>query len=212
MNDEPGELPIADTSSNDALDEVMRLQKRAWADRRPSSVPLIVFGSLVILYAPLINGGGFGPRFLYWLIAGPVGFFLCAAWYRHRRTVTGVGAGRGNYLTTGVVVLAAFVLVIPLLIMALPTIGLALFVIAFMQRNTYLAVCAIFFAVVGFFATILTFDNLLYRAAYHLGFYRASDGYFSGASAVVYVVWGVLMLIAGLVALKREVSVANAEQ
>jgi len=201
---------MAVSDSSGTLDEVGRLKRLAWADRRPSSVPLIIFGTLVVMYAPLVYNDLSNWAFWYWLVAGPTGFLLCAAWYRRRRTVIGVGSGTGSYVTTGVVVFAAFALVIPLWITALPTIGLALFIIAVRQRNLYLAICAASFGVFGFLASIFTFDNLLYRLAYHLGYFKASDGYFRGASTVVYVVWGVLMVVAGLIALLREVSAASA--
>ena len=198
-----------DSASREQLMEIGRLKRLAWADRRPSSIPLFVFGSLVIFAAPLEYSDLSNWRLFYWLIAGPVGFFLTAAWYRHRRVLTGVGAGRGSYLTAGVILLASFLIVIPLWIIALPTIGAALLVIAVRQRNAYLAACAVFFGVVGFLTEIFTFDNLLYRLANSLGLYRKTDGYFTGASTVVYAMWGFLMVIAGLIAYRREVRAVN---
>ena len=209
MSEDCDDGSIQNSETAAALETANQLQRLAWADRRPSSVPLIVFGSLVVLYGALQDGYGFSPGFLYWLIAGPAGFLICAAWYRRRQEVTGVGPGRGSYLKTGAVLFVAFAFVIPLSIVAMPTIGLALFIIAVLQRNTYLAVCAVFFGVLGFLSSIFTFDNLLYRLAYHLGYFRASYGYFTGASTIVYVVWGVLMVVAGLIALKREVSIGD---
>jgi hypothetical protein len=198
------------SDSSETLDEVVRLQKLAWADRRPSSVPLFIFGALAILSAPLDYTDLSMWRLFYWLIAGPTGFLLCAAWYRHRRTVIDVGTGRGSYMKTGIVLLVWFLLAFPLWLIALPTIGIALLVIAVRQRNTYLAVCAACFGVIGFLETIFTFDNMLYRLAHYFGLFKSTDGYFNGASTVVCVVWGLLMIAAGLVARKREVSAANA--
>lgn len=198
------------SDSEQVLDEVGRLRKLAWADRRPSSVPLIIFGGLVILSAAFELSDLSLWRLVYWLIAGPTGFLLTAAWYKHRRSATGVGAGRGSYMKTGVVLLISFVLVIPLWVIAFPTIGFALLVIAVRQRNTYLAICATFFGVIGFLVSIFTFDNLLYRLANYFGFFKSASGYFSGASAIVDVMWGLLMVAAGLIALKREVRVSNA--
>jgi hypothetical protein len=197
------------SGSREQLTELGHLKRLAWADRRPSSVPLFVFGSLVIVAAPLEYGDLSMWRLPYWLIAGPVGFFFTAAWYRHRRVQTGVGSGKGSYSTTGIIVLVSFLLVIPLWIFALPTIGAALFVIALRQRNIYLAVCAVFFGVIGFLTEIFTFANLLYRLANSLGLYKKTDGYFTGATTVVYVIWGLLMVAAGFVAYRREVRVVN---
>jgi hypothetical protein len=198
------------SDSGEMLDEVGRLKRLAWADRRPSSVPLYIFGALAILSAAFELSDISVWRLVYWLIAGPTGFFLCAAWYKNHRITSGVGAGRGSYMTTGVVLLISFVFVIPLWIIALPTIGFALLVIAVRQRNTYLAICATFFGVTGFLVSIFTFDNQLYRLAHYLGYFKSADGYFSGATAMVDVMWGLLMVAAGLIAHRREVMVANA--
>jgi hypothetical protein len=82
--------------------------------------------------------------------------------------------------------------------------------IAVRQRNTYLALCAILFGVSGFLVSIFTFDNLLYRLADYFGLFQSASGYFSGATAMVDVLWGVLMTVAGLIAYRREVSVIDA--
>jgi len=201
---------MATSNSEPMLDDVGRLRKSAWADRRPSSVPLIIFGGLAILSAAFELSDLSMWRLVYWLIAGPTGFLLSAAWYKHRRLATGVGAGRGSYMKTGVVLLISFALVIPLWVIALPTIGFALLVIAVRQHNMYLAICATFFGVIGFLVSIFTFDNELYRLANYFGFFKSADGYFSGATAIVDVLWGLLMVATGLIALKREVRVSNA--
>jgi hypothetical protein len=198
------------SNSSETLVEVGRLQKLAWSDRRPSSVPLFIFGALAILSGPLEYNDLSMWRLFYWILAGPAGFLLCAAWYKHRRVVTGVGAGRGSYAKTGVVLLVSFLLVIPLWLVALPTIGIALLVIAVRQRNVYLAVCAACFGVIGFLESIFTFDNMLYRLAHYFGLFKSTDGYFNGATTIVCVVWGLLMMTAGLIARKRELSAANA--
>ena len=198
------------SESSEVLGEVDRLQKLAWADRRPSSVPLFIFGALAILSAAFELNDLSAWRLVYWLIAGPTGFLLCAAWYKRHRITTGVGAGRGSYMKTGVVLLVSFFIVIPLWIIALPTIAFALLLIAVRQRNTYLALCAILFGVSGFLVSIFTFDNLLYRLADYFGLFQSASGYFSGATAMVDVLWGVIMTVAGLIAYRREVSVIDA--
>jgi len=198
------------SESSEVLGEVGRLQKLAWADRRPSSVPLFIFGALAILSAAFELSDLSFWKLVYWLIAGPMAFLLCAAWYKRHLVMTGVGPGRGSFLTTGVVLLISFAIVIPLWVIAFPTIGFALLVIAVRQRNTYLAICAICFGVSGFLVSVFTFDNLLYRLADYFGFFKSATGYFSGATAVVDVVWGLLMVVAGLIAFRREIRVANA--
>lgn len=185
------------------LSEAARLARRARGDRRPSSVPLLVFGLLVALSALVVNEGWWW-RLGYWVIAGPVGFLLIAFAYHRRRLQVGLGAGRGSYAMAGLLVLAAFVLVLPLSVAALPTIAAALLVLAARQRNAFLAVCAACFGVVGGLEAFDVFDNLLFRAADHLGWFTSEDGYFSGAPAIVYALAGLLLLGAGLAALAHE--------
>lgn len=197
------------SSATETVTEVERLKKLAWADRRASSVPLFVFGGLMIVSAPL-NLNGLSPwRFFYWLMAGPAAFLIVAACYRRRLVRTGVGAGRGSYVATGVVLLVAFLLVIPLWIITLPTIGFALLLIAVKQHNLYLAICAIFFGVMGGLEQIFVFDNMLYRIANRVGMFHSSYGYFSGASTIVYGVLGMMMVGAAVIAKHRETAFAH---
>jgi hypothetical protein len=166
-------------------------------------VPLLVFGALVALSALVVNDGWWW-RLGYWVIAGPVGFLLIALVYHRRRLQVGVGAGQGSYAMAGLLVLVAFVLVLPLSLASVPTIAAALLVLAVRQRNAFLAVCAVCLGVVGGLEAFDVFDNLLFRAADHLGWFRSEDGYFNGASAIVYGLAGLLLLSAGLAALARE--------
>lgn len=200
---------MGESNSSAVLVEVERLKKLAWADRRPSSVPLLAFGALTVLSAPLAYNDLSLWSLFYWTIAGPIGFLLVAAWYRHRRVQLGVGDGRGSYLKTGFVLLASFVLILPLWAVPIPTIGVALLVLAERQRNVYLAVCALCFGVLGGLANIDVFDNMMYRLAYHLGWHKSSYGYFNGASTIALGVIGLLMILAGIVARARELKISN---
>jgi hypothetical protein len=58
--------------------------------------------------------------------------------------------------------------------------------------------------VIGGLETFLVFDNLMYRAAYSLGWFRQNYGYFTGASAMVTTLEGLLLLGGGLTALRQE--------
>lgn len=194
--DEPGE----------ALLQVERLRTVARADRRPSSVPLLVFGVLTVGYAPWAESWTTLWTMLYWAIAGPVGFLLVGWWYRQRRMRIGVGGGRARYVRTGLILLACFALVLPLTIMALPTVGMVLLVIAWREHNRYLGVFAAVLAAFGFLTAPFsaTLENAMYRTARALGWFRQTDGYFNGATQIVYVTAGLLLLAGGLVALRRE--------
>jgi hypothetical protein len=197
--------------ATDALKDVERLRRLSEADRRASSVPLVVFGVLTIISAPLVSDGLTVWSFFYWLIAGPAGFLLIAAWFRRRRLRYGIGSGKGSYLKTGLVLLISFVLVPFLWIIPFVTIAIALFVIAVRQRNTYLAVCAVAFGVLGELEGIFFFDNQLYRLAKYFGLYKSASGYFNNATTIVYATIGVLTLFAGLFARRLELKAAREE-
>ena len=186
------------------LSELDRLRIMARGDRRPSSVPLVVFGALTLLSAPLFGDGMLMWRAVYWAVAGPAGFLFIALWYRKRRLRTGGGSGRGSYVNAGLLVLASFLLVLPLLAIQIPTIALALLVLALLQRNVYLVAFAVVFGVVGAMETFAIFDNMAYRLAFHAGWFQSRDGYFSGAPTAIYGLLGLVLLAAGLVARSRE--------
>jgi hypothetical protein len=181
-----------------------KLRDRVRADMRLSSVPLLVFGVLTILSIPLANDPLW--TFLFWPTAGPIGFIIIAVWYRMRRIRTGLGPGRGPYARIGAVLFAAFLLILPLIMVQLPAIGIALLVIAVLQGNRYLAICAIVFGVVGGLEIFGAFDDWLYQLGQPLGlFARGIDD----ASAIIFATLGAFLMVAGLIALKRERRSAN---
>jgi hypothetical protein len=195
---------MTELGAAEAWYEAQRLSAQARGDRRPSSVPLLVFGVLTLMAAPFMNEQLSLWSLGYWLVAGPAGFLAIAWLYRRRRLRAGVGSGRGSYAKAAVVLLGAFVLAVPLWIVPVPAIAVFLAVLAIRQRNAYLAACAAGFGVLGGLATFAVLDNLLYGAANALGWFRPGDGYFNGADIIVYAVLGVLMLAAGLLALRSE--------
>ena len=191
--------------SNDALVSVERLQEQARNDRRPSSVPLLVFGALALAYTPLADDTLSLWSLAYWVVAGPAGFLLTAWWYRHRRTRIGIGAGRAPYAKVGLIVLVSFALILPLWALQIPTIGVGLLVLAKRQRNTYLGAFAAFITVFGLLDQFSdTLVNLSYHAAYAVGLFRQNDGYFNEAPAIINALAGMVLLCGGFVALQRE--------
>jgi hypothetical protein len=186
-----------------AWSEAHRLSGRARGDRRASSVPLLAFGLLTIVSAPLMNTFSLW-RLFYWVIAGPAGLVFIAWYYRRRRIRTGTGSGRGSYARAALLLLGSFVLLIPLLVVPLPAVAAVLAVLAVRQRNAYLGLCAVCFGLVGALETFGVFDNLLYKAAHRLGWFTPHSGYFNGAPVLIYARVGVLMVGAGLLALQYE--------
>jgi hypothetical protein len=188
----------------EAWSKAQRLSARARGDRRPSSVPLLVFGLLILASAPLMNDPLSLWRLAFWVIAGPVGFLLVAWWYRRRRLRAGVGSGRGSYARMALLVLASFLLALPLWVVPLPAVAAGLAILGVRQRNAYLTVCAAGLGVAGGLEAFGVFDNMLYRAAFGVGLFRPHYGYFDGAPGIVFGLIGMLMLGAGTFALWRE--------
>lgn len=82
--------------AGDLLNEAQRLTARARADRHWTWLPLVVFGGLSLLASPLyINSAttttGVWAPMVYWLVAGPIGYTVCARYHRRRRQRTGIG-------------------------------------------------------------------------------------------------------------------------
>jgi hypothetical protein len=189
------------------LDDTERLRRRARADRHPSSVPLLVFASLTLLGAPLAIAQLWPLGQSYWLLAGPVGFVAVGWWYRRRQVRSGVGQGRGSWTIAGVSVLLALVLLPILWISPLPAVAAGLVAIAVLQRNAYLAVWAVLFGVLGTLEQFFVLSNRLYDLARWGGWFPEPRDYGivdDLGQPIVYGALGVLLLVAGLVALHRE--------
>jgi hypothetical protein len=189
------------------LDDTERLRRRARADRHPSSVPLLVFACLTLFGAPLAVAQLWPLGQYYWAIAGPVGFVLIGWWYRRRQVRSGVGQGRGSYTVAGVAMVLALVLVPFLWIAPLPAVAAGLVAIAILQRNAYLASWAAAFGVLGTLEQFLVLSNRLYDLAEWRGWFtepRAHGIVDDLGQPVIYGALGLLLLVAGLVALHRE--------
>jgi hypothetical protein len=170
------------TSPRDVLAETEHLRARARADSHPSSVPLLVFGLLALVGAPLADEPvPIGLGSLYWTLAAPAGCLAIAWWYRRHRARTGVGGQQTSYLIAAPALLVALFL-IPLWLYQVPMIAVALLVIAIRQQNWYLSAWAAVFGIAGFV----------------LPFYLPMD------PVAGFALLGLLLVVAGLVALLRE--------
>ncbi len=189
-------------AAGEMLSEVGAVQRRVRGDRRATSVPLLVFGALTVIIAVL------GPRFVWAPVVAlfflaPLGFLLVALIYKRREISLGVGGRVRAYkiaaLTT-LVVLPFF----GFLVGEYAVIGLALVIIAILQRNVPLGLWAVVFGVVGGLERFYLVSNRLYSVADALGINRSKNGYFSWGSALVYACLGMAMIAGGLYARHRE--------
>jgi intracellular septation protein A len=83
-------------------------------------------------------------------------------------------------------------------------VGLALVVIAVLQRNLQLGAWAFIFGLVGTLERFSLISNRVYTLANMLGFNRSNDGYFSWSSSLVYAVLGLALIAGGFFARHRE--------
>ena len=183
------------------------LRRRARGDRHASSVPLLIFGALTVVSAPLAFPalGLWGE--LFWLLAGPAGFLATGWWYRRQQARSGIGEGRGSYTVAGVSTLLAFVLVPLVWIAPLPVVAAGLLVVAALQRNRYLAAWATVLGLLGGLERFFVLSNRLYDLAGWFGWLREprDHGLLDDlGQPIVYAALGGLLLAAGLVALRRE--------
>lgn len=76
-----------DTSARqaaEALDEIARLRGRTRRSLGVPWFPLVCFGVLTMLCAPLIAGAGPAALIPLWLVAGAAGMLLIRRYYRRR--------------------------------------------------------------------------------------------------------------------------------
>jgi hypothetical protein len=195
------------TEAQALVRDAERLRRRARGDRHASSVPLLVFGALTVLSAPLLLPRPSPWGDLFWLLAGPAGFLVTGWWYRRQQTRSGVGEGRGSWTVAGVSMLLALVLLPVVWIAPLPIVGAGLLVVAALQRNRYLAAWAAVLGLLGGLERFFVLSNRLYDLADWLGWLQGPRGQellVELGSSVVFAALGGLLLAAGLVALRRE--------
>jgi hypothetical protein len=173
--------------ASDLLHETQRLTARARADRYWTWLPLVVFGGLSLLAAPLYHAAiGLWAPMVYWLVAGPIGYTVCARYHRRRRQRTGIGGVPvGPYVATGVLLLLGLLLLLPFHLEFF-AIALALLMLARRERSRSLAITAAAFASLSLLTGLYNTENL-----YHY--------YGAFADSIEVVVLGAFLLGAGLV-------------
>lgn len=206
--------PDSDTSTSaaDLLHEAERLRQRARRDGHRTSVPLFIFGALIIVAGLLEFGTDYGSRFstagLLMPLATPVALAFLAWWFRRQQRRVGVGHGPARPLVVAggalcLILLAPLTFFLPLL---LPTVlaMAGLLVLGLWQRDRFLVGCAVIFGVLLGLEAFFVLSNRLYDLASLLGLFADQDGYFSGASGLVVTALGALLLLAGVAARRLE--------
>jgi hypothetical protein len=189
-------------TANEVLGDVGAVQRRVRGDRRATSVPLIVFGAITLLAAviePILDWAGTLTLFLL----APVGFLSVALIYRRREIAFGIG-GRARAYKIAAIATLLLLLVLGLALGSYAIIGLALVIIAMLQRNLQLGIWAFVFGVVGGTEHLFLISNRLYSLADTLGFNRSNDGYFSWSSSLVFGILGLALIVGGLLTRHAE--------
>jgi hypothetical protein len=212
---EEGNVGMQANEAIEMLASAQTQRRRARADLRAAWFPLVVFGILTLVGAPLYAQQlSFGPSafpwvYLYWLVAGSAGYLAVARHYRRREAELGIGASVVAYVWVGVgLFLFTLELLNPGLLLAVPfswigllprvwlipgfapivSIGAGLLVLAWVERSPSLAVFGAAFSVVATLSGLYFFDNRLYFSAWY-------------QSIVDVIVLGLILLAAGLVSL-----------
>lgn len=202
-----GDVTVQDV--RERLGEVARLRQRARARRGATSVPLLVFGGITLVSALLPEAGlGYsGVWSLYWIVAGPLGFWAIHRYQRRRLHRTGVGPGRGSYAAVSVALVAGLVLLGGVFLLfgaPLVAIGVGLLVVALRQGNHPLALAAVAYGVVGGLEGFYLVSNRMMALSFDLGLNQSTSGYFPEARPLVIAVLGCVTLAGGAVAARRE--------
>lgn len=199
--------------AREQLDHVSRLRQRARAQRAATSVPLLVFGGITLVGGALPDAGlGLaGAWSLYWIVAGPLGFWAVHRYQRRRLQRTGVGPGRGSYAAVSLALVLAVVVVGGIFLLfggPLVAIALGLLAVALYQRNWPLAAAALLYGLVAGLEGFHLISNRLMELVFAFDLNRGTSGYFPEARSIVIVTLGVVTLAAGLLAARRERAVS----
>jgi hypothetical protein len=190
-----GETPSPDAASA-LLRDIGQLRQQARASAHVASAPLLVFGVLTLIGAPLLwTGPFFSVASVYWWFVTPIGLFATAWIYHRRSSRSGIGPGARPLLLIALVTLG---LMVPLSIAVLMTpgavVGAALLAIAIWARSTYLGLWGVLYGVLAGLEHFAVFTNAISRIV---------DVSMSG-STIIFALLALMLIGAGLGALRRE--------
>lgn len=172
----------------EVLDDLAALRASTRGDLRPTSVPLLVFGLLLLVAAALPAATFSLPWSAYWLVAGPLGFALIAARYRRTERDVGVGDLSRHYGVgaIGAAVVVAMVFSVLLLIVSpLAGAGVALMVVSRVTRDGWVAAAGVALLVLGLLEPWFILSNRVFDAAQLFGTPDASETIFRYSRNIV---------------------------
>ncbi|HXY72705.1 MAG TPA: hypothetical protein VEM41_09185 [Actinomycetota bacterium] len=208
METEEGNIGMQAGDAMEMLASAQTQRRRARADLRAEWFPLVLFGILTIVSAPLyaqqlaFGGWAFPWVYLYWLVAGSLGYLAVARYFRRREAELGIGSSFAAYVWVGVGLFLytfgllnalpfAWIGLVPTMWLIpgfapIVAIGAGLLALAWVERSPSLAVFGAAFSIVATLSGLYFFDNRLYFSAWY-------------QSIVDVTVLGLILLAAGFV-------------
>jgi uncharacterized RDD family membrane protein YckC len=190
-----GETP-SPAAASALLRDIGQLRQQARASAHVASAPLLVFGVLTLIGAPLVsNGPLFSVIATYWWFAAPIGLFATAWIYHRRSSRSGIGPGARPLLLIALITLA---LMLPLSLVVYMTpgavVGAALIAIAVWARSGYLGVWGVLYGVLAGLENFAVLTNAVSRVV---------DVSLTGPP-IIFALLALMLIGAGLGALRRE--------
>lgn len=186
----------------EVLDDVARLRRQVRADRRETSVPLLVLGTLALLSSLLTTFAGG----LLLALPAVLSLFGLALYYRRRERRLGVGTAGRRWTTAGLWVLGACVLVPGLAMLFLPPVaivGIVVTVMGVRDRNRALVIGASAATVIAALEQWYVISNRFWDLAKLVGA-GPQTWWVVNAQQFVYGALAGVLLAAGVVALRQE--------
>jgi len=180
------------TTAHDVLGDVRAVRQRVRGDRRATSVPLLIFGTITLIEAFLRPFVHASVNDIVAVVLAPLGFAAVAIFYRRHEVSIGVGSPTRAYGLTGLGLALALTIFLGLILLfgTFAVVGVGLLIIALRQRNFYLGIWAAIYGVVG---TLESFYLISNRIAV------------SWSPSLVYGVLGAMLIGAGLLVRRNEV-------
>ncbi len=152
---------MGDMDARAVLDDVQRLGSRVRADQHLTSAALLMGGLVTLVGVPFTDDFPSGMAMAYWGVALPVGFLALAAWLQLQRRRTGVGAQAAVWMTAGIGLAMAPLLLFPAsTFYILPVVAVALVTAGIVRRQSTLTVWGVVALLLTPFWIFLTFPFL----------------------------------------------------
>ena len=199
-------MTSAQPAAAELLHDLDALRASTRAQLQPTSLPLLVFGGLLLIAAALPSATFDFPWSAYWLVAAPGAFAFIAARYRRIEGEVGVGDRSRHYRLAAVgAVVIGFMIASLLIFLVSPLAGagVALFAVARATRDRGLTVAAAVLVVFGLLEPWFILSNRVYEVGKLVGDPDGSERIFRYSRNIVTAVVALGIIAAGTIARRR---------